>query len=74
MKLTYSLLPTSRTSMQFNIHGDQLQFCRFDGQMMPVEDVVSVLIRAGMTTEEIGFWLECRMAVGTYAPLTAVIQ
>lgn len=75
MKLTYSLLPISRSSMQFNIHDDQpLELCRFDGQMLPVEDVVSVLIRSGMSTEEIGFWLECRMDITKLVPITAVIQ
>jgi hypothetical protein len=75
VKLTYSLLPTSRTSMQFNIHDDQpLELCRFDGQMMPVEDVVSMLIRSGMSTEEIGMWLERRMGIEKLVPITEVIQ
>lgn len=74
-KLIYSLLPISRSSMQFNAHDDQpQQFCRFDGQMLPVEDVVSMLIRSGMSTAEIGFWLECRMDITKLVPITEVIQ
>jgi hypothetical protein len=75
MRITYSLLSTSRCSMQFNVHDDQpTQLYRFDGQMLPVEDVVSLLICSGMSTEEIGFWLECRMDITNLVPLTEAIQ
>jgi hypothetical protein len=61
--------------MQLNIHDDQpAEFCRFDNQMLPVEDVVSLLIRSGMSTEEIAFWFECRMDITNLVPITEAIQ
>lgn len=74
-KIIYSLLPTSRTSMQFTVHDDQPpQLCRFDSQMLPVEEVVSILLCSGMSTDEIFVWLERRMEIGKFAPITEVIQ
>ena len=73
MKLT--LLKTARGSMQFHtLNGEPTLLCRFDGQMLPIEDVISLLICAGMSTEEIAVWLQQRMGLWNYTPITEVIQ
>lgn len=70
MKLTWSLLPISRFSLHFNVHTDetQPQMVRFDGQMVAVDDVVSLLFKSGMSSEDVLIWLEHRMTTGTFRP------
>ena len=68
MKLSYSIQPTSRTAMRFEVSDDRKpQLCRFDNQMMPVEEVVSILQCSGMPDGQIFEWLERRMQIGRFS-------
>lgn len=65
MKISYSILPSSRTSITFAIHGPQL--VRFENKLEPVEEVVSILQCSVMSTDEVFRWLERRMQIGSFS-------
>jgi len=70
-KLSYQFNHTSPTKMTFEISGlaaPEPQKVRFDNQMMPVEEVVSMLLCSGMSEQGVLDWLERRMEVGRFAP------
>jgi hypothetical protein len=68
-KLTYSIRPIGSNCVRFCIEDPPpTQLVRFDSQMVPVEEVVSLLLCSGMTVNEIFLWLERRMEIGRFAP------
>lgn len=65
MMIRYSLLPTSRTSLQFNIHA---------AQMLPADDAATKLLSGGLSLNEICFFLESQMDISKMKPATEVLQ
>lgn len=66
-KLFLTIKPTDN-GVQFRVSDPAPQLVRYDKEMMPIEEVVSILQCSGESTDAIFRWLERRMQIGQFAP------
>lgn len=71
--LTYSIRPIGSNCIRFCMENPAPpQLVRYDGEMIPVEEAVSLLLCAGHSVDYCFQWLERRMQVGRFAPREAI--